>query len=1213
MSIVAQCPHCDTRFNLQPEMAGKSMRCPNMECRQVFVVRALSATAPPTPVPEPPRKPAPKPAPPLPPEPKPAAKKPPAPKPAEPEIVEAAIVDAAVVSAPKVKEVVWSEGTDVPPPEPPKKGKKPLKPKLADAPDEDFIVRKKKKSNRGPLLLAGMGIFIVAAIGFAVVYILRVEGQKEEKLAEKAKEEYGKADYNAAAKSYEKLATDYAGSKRIDEYKFFADLASMQTTVRSVTNREDFAPGLKRLNEFIEAHKESPFAKPVSGFGRDVLEAGKKLGEDIAGHAGDRVKAYQANRAKSEELARADAAIAKGRELLPLLDPFRGPDDPPLDKLKSLFDQAEKDVKRERDRTAALTKAKEQLDNPTDAVIIGVEADLRTAGFLEDSEAQALIASAKGKLRDLVRYEDDPAAPQTAPPTAAASLLFVTPVGKTKLHEAGAGEAPSTVFLCVARGILYALDEDTGNLLWAARVGPDVTDPPVVARVALASGLTDVAVVTSNVGGAPAVAGHALKSGAPLWYQPLPAVAAGPAVVVGSRAFVPVRDPEGTVYEFDLTTGQRVGRIRLGQTLAEKGAVLRPGTSLLYVAAEARRLYVIDAGGKDDDGNRVNPRCAQVIATGHLAGTLRVPPLFVGPDGVEAADRWMVLAQADGPAVTKLRVFPVGAIAPAAEGMSVPETPATPVAALPVPGWVWFQPTSDGERLAVASDTGQLRIFGVNQAGNLDKPLFPLASPTLPAPPDDRPIRGLVIPVEESAYWLLASGYLQKARLALVSSKGQEVVLSGPRVNVGEPVHAPQVSARKDAACVVVRSANSSGCRAVAFDLRTGEVRWQRQLGLVPAKVSSAEQCAAPVRQGESFVLVDEDGGIVVVPAASGASAGQSLAAPAAWVVASAPANASGPTVVTASADGQLLFALTPVAGKDGPKFVVRRVANGKLQGEDEIAAPGALAGQPAVIGGALHIPTSDGFVNRFVPGAGVTAPASIIAGPKWRGDRTPAGAVCALTPLSDSTFATSDGGKKLTRWEWAPGANATRKEIGEWVLREAVAGPGVVIPAAEAGGSPRVLVADVSGGVWMFAADKAGTPLRRWRAGGTALPAGKLSSGFAVQVGEENKVAVSYVVGGRAVAALDPDREEPLWVTPVSEDAGITVVGAPQPAGAGRWVATDLAGRVLLFDGATGAVLDTKTAGLPGAVPAAASGVTAGTALTPLSDGSAVVLELKK
>ena len=39
MAIVVSCPHCETKFNLQPDMVGKSMRCPNLECRQVFTVK----------------------------------------------------------------------------------------------------------------------------------------------------------------------------------------------------------------------------------------------------------------------------------------------------------------------------------------------------------------------------------------------------------------------------------------------------------------------------------------------------------------------------------------------------------------------------------------------------------------------------------------------------------------------------------------------------------------------------------------------------------------------------------------------------------------------------------------------------------------------------------------------------------------------------------------------------------------------------------------------------------------------------------------------------------------------------------------------------------------------------------------------------------------------------------------------------------------------
>ncbi len=714
------------------------------------------------------------------------------------------------------------------------------------------------------------------------------------------------------------------------------------------------------------------------------------------------------------------------------------------------------------------------------------------------------------------------------------------------------------------------------------------------------------------MGNAPAISGHVLKTGIARWYQPLPAAAAGPAIVVGNRAFVPVRDAVGTVYEFDLTTGTRVGRIRLGQPVAEKGAMLRPGTSLLYVAADARRLYIIDAGGKDDDGNRVNPRCVQVIATGHLPGTLRIPPLFIGAEGTDPADRWMILTQASGPAVTQLRAFSVGAISATMEGTTVPETPANPTISLPVPGWVWYTPASDGERISVVGDTGQFRLFGVNQPGNSDKPLFAYPNLALPPATEDRPIRGLVIPVEESTYWLLTAGNLQKARLAVVPNKGQEMVLVGSPLNVGEPVHAAQLNAKRDTACLVVRSPNSSGCRAIAFDLRTGEIRWQRQLGLVPAKVSSSEQLASPIPQGENFVLVDEDGGIVVVPSATGVGVGQTLAAPATWVIASAPANATGPTVVTATGDGKIVYTITPIAGREGPKFVVRRVVGGKVAQEDEVNAPAAIAGQPALIGESLLIPTADGFVNRFVPSAGAVRPATIIAGPPWWSDRKPANAICSITPLSDSSFATSDSGKKVSRWDWPNTANARWNPAGTWELREAVAGPGIVLPATEPGGSPRLLIADTSGSVWLFAADKAGQALRRWRSGvASTIPAGKPGSGFTMQTIDPARMGVAYVVDGKAAVAISPEREDALWAARTGDDVSGTLVGLPQPTGDNRWVLTDLAGRVVLLDGTTGEVLATQAAGLPGAVPATASSVNANTALTPLTDGSAVVVEL--
>ena len=234
MSIVVQCPHCDTKFNLQPDMIGKSMRCPNLDCRQVFTVQQQAREI------EPPKsEPVPVPAPrPLPPEPgkgtaPPRAKKPH--KSNQPGVVDAKIVEAAVVSPPKVKEVVWSEGANLPPPG----GSRPVQPEFLDETDDQPILRRKKKKNRGPIILIGLVVASVLVAGAVFLYVLRIQSQTEQKMAQQAEQEYEKGDYAAAAKSFEKLVADYPNGEQIDRYRFFADLAGMQIAVRSVTNREN--------------------------------------------------------------------------------------------------------------------------------------------------------------------------------------------------------------------------------------------------------------------------------------------------------------------------------------------------------------------------------------------------------------------------------------------------------------------------------------------------------------------------------------------------------------------------------------------------------------------------------------------------------------------------------------------------------------------------------------------------------------------------------------------------------------------------------------------------------------------------------------------------------------------------------------------------------------------------------------------------------------
>src|SRR5438105_9696717 len=49
MHITVLCPHCQSRFQIEPSLRGKRMRCPNPICRMIFEVREEERSAPPAP------------------------------------------------------------------------------------------------------------------------------------------------------------------------------------------------------------------------------------------------------------------------------------------------------------------------------------------------------------------------------------------------------------------------------------------------------------------------------------------------------------------------------------------------------------------------------------------------------------------------------------------------------------------------------------------------------------------------------------------------------------------------------------------------------------------------------------------------------------------------------------------------------------------------------------------------------------------------------------------------------------------------------------------------------------------------------------------------------------------------------------------------------------------------------------------------------------
>ncbi|HEY3789765.1 MAG TPA: hypothetical protein VGL71_12965, partial [Urbifossiella sp.] len=380
-----------------------------------------------------------------------------------------------------------------------------------------------------------------------------------------------------------------------------------------------------------------------------------------------------------------------------------------------------------------------------------------------------------------------------------------------------------------------------------------------------------------------------------------------------------------------------------------------------------------------------------------------------------------------------------------------------------------------------------------------------------------------------------------------------------------------------------------------------GAPRWQRQLGIIPS--------SAPVSTQAGLLLVDGDGGAVSVPATGVSLPSATTTASPEWIAAPPIDGITSPTKVIPSPDGKTVFTISTTGEGEIAKWVIRRAVNGKFDRQSIVKAKGEIAGTPAFFNGTLLIPAADGFIYRLVI-AGRVDEDSLVAGPKWLLSRNVENPECFVAPIANETFLTSDGGKILKRWTW-PAGGTYLDDNASWNIRQRIASAPLVLSTA--GKPTRLLVADVTGGIWLYGLDRGDTPIRRWIPGKTlALPPGKVSPHFAEQHDASGRQLAAYTVNAKKLVCLDVDADEPRWIASMKDDAASNLVGSPLAFGLGRWLTTDLGGRVSILNAENGQPELTREVGLPGAVPETI-GVPIGDnrVLVPLNDGSAAIVNL--
>jgi hypothetical protein len=1224
--ITIECPHCHNQFHVEPTLRGKSTRCPT--CRKIFDVSSAEVLLDPdeadfAPVPEQP------PAPsvlqtsgnvgdvipllnaeiaaPTPPR-----VTPPAPAPETVEAswaVEAPLPLGQIIDVPPPKAVPpWQQpppvrqpGPAIPSPAPPGPAAEedtswmdlppavepahtaptapvpegstvadwsaangqapPVRTAGATDPTPSRVAAPPPPANppNWPLrILAALVVLGLGSLGAFALIIFLNRPDTEDQHRRKGEELYHQGDFAEASKRFNELELSYLESDHQPYYRFMTRLCDARDTASRIpAGHEDSKNAHDNFREFLRnSGDDARQAKFLEQFKDDLGKTAFKLAEVLTDWA---KKQVDQPRPGPDDLLTARALLNEAQGALTEAGQFRpAPGDGGAVKLQARL----ADVAATADRHERRNQAVERLTNlvrvssPMQAVAAVQEQLAREARALSDlpndSDVRQLLNEALNNHRAAINYTGAKAAPPVPvedDPDRLSNLLLVPPVGAPVLRAPTREE----VIFAVARGVLYALDAETGKPLWATRVGRDATQLPVwlphtdkgPALVLVAS--ADRAAVTAR---------EAL-TGKPRWRHRLQSPCLGRPLLVNGHIYVPGYD--GRIDELDLS-GKLLGYFQVGSPLTVGGAH-QEGTSLLYFPEDSFTIYVLDVAVK---------KCAGILYSEHPSGSLRCAPVVINSaDG--AGQGHLILCQADGVDAMKLRVF----------SLPVARSDAAPNPEIRLTGWASAPPYQDGETLAVVTDSGQLKLLGLRQKGNRDPDFFPLLARDLNLRGDDPGALSQIAHSDGYQFWALTQGSLHRLRKSFDRQSGPKLVEQGHVAEVGSPLHATQTDAEGQTLFVTARRPSGQSTRMTAFDLREkreGQVRWQRQLGLVPR--------TAPLGSGARVLLQDLGGALFLfdaddVPKGDWAEAGQALTGPGGKTALLRALPAKG---------GNDVYVLTFRGRGVETKLQVRRLAAKEKELDTPRTFPltDGLNGVPGVWENHLVLPLASGILYRRPlddsPG---------IAGPGWRAQQAEPGAAGYVVPVGKTDFLATDGDRGLRYFDWPPGQ--LWKEKGFVQVNRPVAASPFLLPRT-GDRALRVCVADAGGVLTLLQGDEL-KAVREWPLGGS-ITAGPFARG-----GE-----IGAVVEKRRLVWVDPEREKFVWEYLAPAD----IVGEPALAD-GLLVVADQSGRIVALDPKTG-----REAGPPFVFQDSVCPTTAplpfgeGRVFVLLSDGTAAVLPVR-
>jgi hypothetical protein len=957
--------------------------------------------------------------------------------------------------------------------------------------------RKRRRALVVILLLLGL---LGGGVWAGLHYLGFGSGGNETELAARALKAYEDRDFGEAATQFRRLFRTFPHSPKASEYRFLGELSAVREPIHRSQEPQELKPNLERLVQFVSEHKGDPRLKPRHP---EVHDSFRRQADALLARA---QKELDRDLLKSAAWAY-DQLPRYGR--------------PPSPQVLAQLAGAEQEIATKAGRQAVVAFIEKTLAKPSIAAIQQIPKRIAEANLESDPQVVKLWKRVPERLRAAVPYV--PAAEEEAPDPAAEDRtpgLLITPALKKPHGDVRPGR---NVILAQTRGVLHALEPDTGQVRWAVRVSPKGTHLPL--RVPLTELAPEQVLVLSPDG--LTLSALDAATGNTRWSRRLAMPCLGRPVLVDSRVLVPCSG--GRVEEIESNDGSLRGRYELGQPLP-LGGVRQPGTSLVCFPGDALCVYVLDVA---------RHTCAAVLYTGHPAGSLLSTPLLLagaprpaGSGKSSSADGYLLLTQANGPDAMRLRAFAL----PAAD----PMTP--PVQELPLDGRAGFAPWTDNDALALITDAGDLQVLGLEARANRGPPLsLRFRTRLLPgAGAQAGQARAQLVHGAEGRFWALAHGGLHRLQTAFTRAQGPHFEPPGPALlQPGSALHPAQVSREADGLVLylVTQSPDGGACLATAVD-GNGEVLWQRQLGLT---------CQGELEAVGGQVLAQDPAGRLFLfdPAKVPAQDGRAWCQGGRTVRERAPGAGESSSLLRGR-DGTV-YAVTVLQRALGAALRVLAIPPGKAPAAPlEIALEEPLAGRPAVVGDGLVVLLANG-VPLWQPLSGKRA----LPGPNWRAELAAKDAVGYVVPLKENQFLMTDGNRGLRRmfcdgkvWE----------KRAEKELENRIVAPPAVLPAQGAEGEARVCVADSAWGVTLLRAEGLDV-LRTWRLDRT------ITAGPFVRGG-----GIVCVLDRRRVVWLDPAKEAPLWVADFQAD----VVGRPRLID-GLLVVADQRGKIQGLDPGSG------------------------------------------